>query len=61
MERYLITVNPYRLENQKKNENFQLNKFAYRDFEHIYFSTDVSYSKEQGLDLVLDETVDNFF
>lgn len=57
MERYLITVNPYRLKNQKKNENFQLNKFAYRDFEHIYFSTDVSYSKEQGLDLVLDETV----
>lgn len=57
MERYLITVNPYRLKNQKKNENFQLNKFAYRDFEHIYFSTEVSYSKEQGLDLVLDEKV----
>lgn len=53
IQKYIVYVNEFRLKNQK--EAFYLDKFPYIDFQHIYFSTDVSYTKERGLELKVDE------
>lgn len=61
IQQYLLSVNQYRLKWQQEKESFQLSKFSHPDFSYIYFSTDVFYTEERGLDLKLDENISNIF
>ncbi|GEK35337.1 CRISPR-associated helicase Cas3' [Kurthia sibirica] len=61
IQQYLLSVNQYRLNYQQEKEQFKLSKFSQIDFSYVYFSTDVFYTEERGLDLKLDENISNIF
>lgn len=52
VEQYTISVNPWRLKN--KASDFCCRNFKNKGFEHIWYSTDVLYDSQRGLELCLE-------
>lgn len=55
IQQYVLYVNEYRLKWQQKKESFYIDTFQHLDFQYMYFSTDVKYTKDRGLELKVDE------
>lgn len=62
IEQYTISVNPHRLKHMaNKEEGYCFYPFHQKDFDYMYYSTDVFYNPERGLELRVDENIDPFF
>ncbi|MCT6942539.1 MAG: CRISPR-associated helicase Cas3' [Metasolibacillus sp.] len=60
IDKYIISVNFHRLLHARDRQ-YSLMNFKNKGFEHIYYSTDVSYNAHRGLELALDENFDSTF